>query len=144
MVWNLERWLPKEDYNWLHISNNLDRIETVDDMTVAIHFTKPTPTALTEFTYVRPVRFLSPKAVDADGTYAEPVGTGPWKIEKDAPEGTETWFVSVKSDQTWRTLAIPFDRFDSVEPVSDHRLDLNAVEAIVLLVDTGAADPGTR
>ncbi|MEE2638405.1 MAG: CehA/McbA family metallohydrolase [Acidobacteriota bacterium] len=62
----------------------------------------------------------------------------------DAPEGTETWFVSVKSDQTWRTLAIPFDRFDSVEPVSDHRLDLNAVEAIVLLVDTGAADPGTR
>jgi len=62
----------------------------------------------------------------------------------DAPEGTETWFMSVKSDQTWQTLALPFDRFDSIEPVSDHRLDLDAVEAIVLLVDTGAADPGTR
>ncbi|MER9204619.1 ABC transporter substrate-binding protein [Mesorhizobium sp. M0771] len=87
--WNLDRWLPKEDYNWMRISANLDKIEIVDPMTIAIHFKQPTPTALVEFSYVRPVRFLSPKAVDGEGKYASPVGTGPWKIEKDAPEGTD-------------------------------------------------------
>jgi nickel transport system substrate-binding protein len=87
--WNLERWLPKEDYNWLRIGANLDKIEVVDPMTISIHFKEPTPTALVEFSYVRPVRFLSPKAVDAAGQYTTPVGTGPWKIEKDTPEGTE-------------------------------------------------------
>tara|TARA_B100000949_G_scaffold233565_2_gene250324 strand:- start:370 stop:1959 length:1590 start_codon:yes stop_codon:yes gene_type:complete len=123
MVWNLERWLPKEDYNWLHISNNLDRIETVDDMTVAIHFTKPTPTALTEFTYVRPVRFLSPKAVDADGTYAEPVGTGPWKIEKDAPEGTEL----VPNENYWGTRP-QLDKL-SLVVIPDARSRMSALQA---------------
>lgn len=87
--WNLDRWLPKEDYRWLHLANNLDKIEVVDPMTIAIHLNKPTPTALIEFSYVRPVRFLSPKAVDAEGTYTSPVGTGPWKVEKDSPEGTD-------------------------------------------------------
>ena len=88
MTWNLERWLPKEDYRWLHVANNFDRIEVIDPLTVAIHFTKPTPTALTELSYVRPVRFLSPKAVDSDGNYTAPIGTGPWMIETDGPEGT--------------------------------------------------------
>lgn len=89
MVWNLERWLPKGDYRWLQCANNFKEIEVIDPMTVALHFTKPTPTALTELSYVRPVRFLSPKAVTADGTYANPVGTGPWMVEKDGPEGTD-------------------------------------------------------
>ncbi|MDP3342367.1 ABC transporter substrate-binding protein [Frigidibacter sp.] len=89
MVWNLERWLPKEDYRWMQIANNYKDIEVIDPMTVALHFTKPTPTALTELSYVRPVRFLSPKAVDAEGIYSAPVGTGPWMVEKDGPAGTD-------------------------------------------------------
>jgi nickel transport system substrate-binding protein len=89
MVWNLERWIPLEDYRWLQVANNFKRIQVIDPMTVALHFTKATPTALTELGYVRPVRFLSPKAVDADGLYNTPVGTGPWMVEKEGPEGTE-------------------------------------------------------
>lgn len=97
MTWNLERWLPKEEYRWLRIGDYFEKIEVIDPMTVAIHFKQPTPTALTEFAYVRPVRFLSPKAVDSAGGYASPVGTGPWKIEKDTPEGTDL----VPNDKYW-------------------------------------------
>ncbi len=89
MKWNLDRWMPKADFNWLQVSANLDKIEIVDPLTVAIHFKAPTPTALTEFSYVRPVRFLSPKAVDADGAFKEPIGTGAWKIASDTTEGTD-------------------------------------------------------
>ncbi|NUB45899.1 ABC transporter substrate-binding protein [Fertoebacter nigrum] len=89
MTWNLERWLPKEDYRWLQVANNFKSIEVIDPMTVALHFTKPTPTALTELSYVRPVRFLSPNAVDGEGIYNAPVGTGPWMVEKEGPEGTD-------------------------------------------------------
>ncbi|MER9300356.1 ABC transporter substrate-binding protein [Mesorhizobium sp. M0621] len=65
--WNLDRWLPKEDYNRMRISANLDKIEIVDPMTIAIHFKQPTPTALVEFSYVRPVRFLSPRCGASTG-----------------------------------------------------------------------------
>ena len=63
MKWNFERWIPKKDYNWLLVSENFDKIEVVDPMTVTLHLKKSTPTALIELAYVRPVRFLSPKSV---------------------------------------------------------------------------------
>ena len=43
-----------------------DRLEVIDPMTVAIHLKEPTPTALIELSYVRPVRFLRP-AVSCGG-----------------------------------------------------------------------------
>ncbi len=89
MVWNLERWMPKKDYDWLAVSANLDRLETIDDLTVAVHFKQRVPTALTEFAYVRPVRFLSPKAVDAEGNMTAPIGTGPWKVATETAGTTE-------------------------------------------------------
>lgn len=87
-IWNLERWAPKSNYNWLRISANWDKVEKIDPMTIAIHLKEPTPTAFVELSYVRPVRFLSPKAVGPDGAYKDPVGTGPWMIKSDKPEGT--------------------------------------------------------
>ena len=89
MVWNLERWMPKENYNWLRVSANFDRLEIIDPMTVAIHLKEPTPTALIELSYVRPVRFLSPQSVAEDGAYKDPIGTGPWMVESDSPKGTD-------------------------------------------------------
>lgn len=89
MKWNLDRWMPKEDYKWLRVSANLDKIEIIGPMTVAIHFNKTTPTALLEFSYVRPVRFLSPKAVETDGAYKSPIGTSAWKIDSETPAGTD-------------------------------------------------------
>ncbi|RWH69324.1 ABC transporter substrate-binding protein [Mesorhizobium sp.] len=97
MKWNLDRWMPKADYNWLQVSANLDKIEVIDPMTVAIHFKQVTPTALIEFSYVRPVRFLSPRAVEADGSYKSPIGTGAWKVDSDTPEGTDL----VPNDKYW-------------------------------------------
>lgn len=90
--WNLERWLPRSEYNWLRVSANLEKIEVVDPMTISIHLKEPTPTALTELSYVRPVRFLSPKAVDGDGNYQSPVGTGAWKVANETPEGIDLVF----------------------------------------------------
>ncbi|TIP33415.1 MAG: hypothetical protein E5X69_28775 [Mesorhizobium sp.] len=34
MKWNLDRWMPKADYNWLQVSANLDKIEVIDPPTV--------------------------------------------------------------------------------------------------------------
>ena len=89
MVWNLERWMPKDNYNWLRVSANFDRLEIIDPMTVALHLEEATPTALIELSYVRPVRFLSPKSVAQDGAYKDPVGTGPWMVQSDSPKGTD-------------------------------------------------------
>jgi nickel transport system substrate-binding protein len=123
MKWNLERWIPKENYNWLRISANFEKLEVIDPMTVAIHFKESTPTALVEFSYVRPVRFLSPKSVAEDGSYKDPIGTGPWKIEKDAPEGTDL----VPNEKYWGEKS-QLDRV-SLVVIPDARSRMSALRA---------------
>ena len=46
---------------------------------------------------MRPVRFLSPKAADADGKQTAPIGTGPWIVESYASDKT----VLVRNDAYW-------------------------------------------
>ena len=58
-------------------------------------------------------------------------------------EGTESWFASVKTSNTWRTVTLPFSRLQSLDPQTDGTLDLANIEAIVFLVDIGAVPPGT-
>jgi hypothetical protein len=60
------------------------------------------------------------------------------------PEGTETWFASIKTGAAWQKVLVPFDRLRSVAPMSDGALDLDDIEAIVFLVDIGAVPPGTE
>ena len=80
--WNLERWVGTEDHNWLPTVNQIDRIETPDDFTLVLH-TKTFYYALAqELALVRPVRFLSPNGVDADGVFVKALGTGPWRLEE--------------------------------------------------------------
>ena len=55
------------------------------------------------------------------------------------PEGVEPWFTSVKATPEWRTVAVPFDELYSVTQQSDGSFDPTQVQAIVFLVDTGAA-----
>lgn len=76
--WNLDRWIGIEDNNWIVLSMNWAATEIVDDMTVAINLKAPVPIALYELASVRPMRFLSPASVGADGAYVAPIGTGPW------------------------------------------------------------------
>ncbi|HJN46597.1 MAG: CehA/McbA family metallohydrolase [Vicinamibacterales bacterium] len=61
-----------------------------------------------------------------------------------APEGTETWSISIKTSDAWQQVVVPFDRLRSVAPTSDGALDLDDIEAIVFLVDIGAVQPGTE
>ncbi|MCH7748821.1 MAG: CehA/McbA family metallohydrolase [Acidobacteria bacterium] len=62
----------------------------------------------------------------------------------ETPEGTESWFASVKTSNAWRTVTLPFSRLRSVDPHTDGTLDLADIEAIVFLVDIGAVPPGTE
>ena len=80
MKWNFDRWIGTDDHNWLLTSINFAETVIVDPMTVELHLTAPVPHVLFELSIVRPVRFLSPTSVAADGTYQSPVGTGPWVL----------------------------------------------------------------
>lgn len=59
-------------------------------------------------------------------------------------EGTEWWFASVRTAPEWRRVALPFERFRSINPATDGRLDLDAVRALVFVLDRGAIKTGTQ
>ena len=59
-------------------------------------------------------------------------------------EGTEWWFASIKTSTEWRRVSVPFSRFRTTDPGTDGQLDLDQVESLVLLVDTGTVPPGMR
>jgi hypothetical protein len=61
-----------------------------------------------------------------------------------ADDGLEWWFASVRSAEEWQEVVLPFDSLRSINPASDGQLDLDAVRALVFVIDTGAARPGTE
>lgn len=77
--WNLERWLGLEKFSWMNCSRLFQSVEQIDDSHIAIHFKEPVLGLLQELSYTRPPRFISPKSLKPDGTFGEPVGTGPWR-----------------------------------------------------------------
>ncbi|ABE35865.1 bacterial extracellular solute-binding s, 5 Middle family protein [Paraburkholderia xenovorans LB400] len=95
--WNMARWIGKPDFSWISVSENFERMEVTGPYTLRLFLKAPAPVALAELSIVRPVRFLSPKAVDAKGQQTSPVGTGPWKILQN--DRSET--VLVPNDYYW-------------------------------------------
>jgi nickel transport system substrate-binding protein len=95
--WNLARWIGKSDFAWIGISEQFKKMETVDPYTLRLTLKAPVPAALKEHSIVRPVRFLSPKAADAQGRQIAPVGTGPWKIV----ENTRTKTILIPNEMYW-------------------------------------------
>lgn len=79
--WNFKRWAGKEDTEWLGLSRAFKAMKVSGPRTFELELSQPYPPALQELAYVRPVRLLSPKSVDAEGLYVKPVGTGPWVLE---------------------------------------------------------------
>lgn len=79
MKWNLDRWITLEAHSWINHARLFDGLTILDDHTVEMRFREPPLALMYEMTYVRPVRFLSPTSVAADGAYKTPVGTGPWQ-----------------------------------------------------------------
>lgn len=79
--------------------------------------------------------------VRADGVYRM------WLQVRDAnpastDDGTEWWFASVKTSRDWLQVSVPFEALRSADPNSDGQLDLDAVRALVFLIDKGAMKPG--
>ena len=97
MTWNIDRWIDEKPGSWLQLHQQFDRFEIVDPMTVSIHLKNKIQVWLIELSYIRPVRFMSPKAVDADGKYTKPVGTGKWIVESDSVAKT----VLVRNENYW-------------------------------------------
>jgi hypothetical protein len=58
-------------------------------------------------------------------------------------EGTEWWFASVKTSETWRRVQLPFARLRTLNENSDGQLDLDQVVGLVFVLDRGAVKPGT-
>lgn len=121
--WNLARWIGKSDFSWIGISEQFKKVEAIDANTLKLTLKKAVPAALMELSIVRPVRFLSPKAVDAKGKQAAPVGTGPWKIV----ENTRSKTVLVPNDLYWG--AKPTYKRIELSVVPDELSRVNALRA---------------
>lgn len=85
--WNLEQWVDNEAHNWLPTSTRITAIDTPDAATLVLTLSGAYYPAMQDFTLIRPVRFLSPAAVDGDGAFAQPIGTGPWQVTALSDEG---------------------------------------------------------
>lgn len=79
LKWNLDRWITLDAHSWINHARLFAGLTVIDDHTVEMRFSEPPLALMFEMTYVRPVRFLSPASVAADGSYQTPVGTGPWR-----------------------------------------------------------------
>ena len=79
LKWNFDRWIRLDDHSWINFARLFEDLKIVDSHTVEIAFKEAPLGLMFELSYVRPVRFLSPTSVGADGAYREPIGTGPWK-----------------------------------------------------------------
>ncbi len=57
--------------------------------------------------------------------------------------GVEFWSASVRTTTAWRRVALPVERFRSVNPRSDGRLDLDQIREIAFVIDQGAMPLGS-
>lgn len=121
--WNLKRWMGVEDFSWIGIADAYDGIVKDAPNKITVKLKRPVPAALLELTIVRPVRFLSPKAVDGSGKQTAPIGTGPWIVE--SYSSTET--ILVRNDDYWGEKPA-FSRME-LKVVPDELARANALRA---------------
>jgi hypothetical protein len=81
-------------------------------------------------------------SVRADGVYRMWVQVR--DENREAEDGTEWWFQSVRTSKEWRRVAVPFAGLRSTSRKTDGRLDLDKVRAIVFVVDRGSVKPRTH
>jgi nickel transport system substrate-binding protein len=74
----------RERHAWLALVDRIESVAAPDARTVVLTLESPYDPALRELSLIRPLRFMSPAAMPADGNTANgiaaPVGTGPWKL----------------------------------------------------------------
>lgn len=81
VLFNVKHWEGQAATANMNAYMNLENAEKIDDYTVKFTFSKSYYPYLTEFSYSRPLRFLAEAALDVDGNFVKPIGTGPWMIE---------------------------------------------------------------
>lgn len=77
---NLKRWANQGKYVAVTASR-MERVETPDEHTVRVTYKDAAYPILTELTYPRPVRFLSPASLTPEGGFSKPLGSGPWMFD---------------------------------------------------------------
>lgn len=81
---SFERWV-KDPANSLNVATAMESLEVADKHTIIMTFNKAYYPFLTELSFARPVRIISPTAVepagDINGTFVRAIGTGPWMAE---------------------------------------------------------------
>ncbi|MDR2350066.1 MAG: ABC transporter substrate-binding protein, partial [Deltaproteobacteria bacterium] len=102
VIFNLKRWLGNDLFSTL-MSYFVVSMEAVDPLTVRITYADEAYPIIIEQTYPRPVRFLSPTAVETtaeypNGKFVRPIGTGPWMVESYVKEAE---FVLVPNPHYW-------------------------------------------
>ncbi|MDO5653817.1 MAG: nickel ABC transporter substrate-binding protein [Brachymonas sp.] len=74
----------RKRHEWLELINQIERAEVVDAGTVRIVLKSSYYPFLQDMALVRPLRFLAPSSIPANGNTAEgmgaPIGTGPWAV----------------------------------------------------------------
>ncbi|WP_262927214.1 nickel ABC transporter substrate-binding protein [Phytohalomonas tamaricis] len=70
----------RKHHDWLELVAQIDRAEVVDEHTVRLVLKHAYYPTLQELALIRPLRFASPKVLEADGHVSAPVGTGPWQL----------------------------------------------------------------
>ncbi|CQR57343.1 nickel ABC transporter substrate-binding protein [Paenibacillus riograndensis] len=81
---SFERWM-NDPANSLNVAAALQSIDVIDDHTLTMTFNKTYYPFLTELSFARPVRIISPSAVEpagaVTGKFVKAVGTGAWMAE---------------------------------------------------------------
>ncbi len=121
--WNLLRWMGVDDFSWIGVSAAFDKIVIDNPYKLTIKLKRPVPAAPLEMTIVRPVRFLSPKAVDAKGKQVKPIGTGPWIVK--SYDAAQT--VLVRNDAYWGKKPL-FAKME-LKVVPDEQARVNALRS---------------
>jgi len=99
--WNMERWLGAEMHGWFRPTQIIEAVETPDEYTVVLRMREFYYPLLYDLSLIRPVRFLSPSSVDAEGNFVSPVGTGPWRVEEYVSDQSTTF---VRNEDYWGTV----------------------------------------
>ncbi|WP_336245862.1 ABC transporter substrate-binding protein [Paenibacillus apiarius] len=83
---SVQRWANKPEHDWLLTSKNMKSVEVLDEFTVKLTFTQHNDLTLTELSYPRPFRIMSPTSVepagDPEGKFVKAIGTAAWVLDE--------------------------------------------------------------
>lgn len=105
---------------------SVSAVDVVDASTVRIKLSDPDPSLLPNLGGVSGM-IASPKAI-GDGTLkSEPVGSGPYRLDKSATTSGST-YTFVRNPDYWNKSAFPFDKI-VLKPMTDPTAALNALRS---------------